>query len=196
MRPSPSLSLAFPALSLLVSLSLAACGGRASSENTTDGGSPEATPAPGGGVCCPIVGDPCSACGSSLAGGWAASAAACGAIGGPCDGKIGFGTDDHGCQVLATGDNVAGASCCGCPISQEGGGNPTCTDAGATWTCPPAYGGSIPACPATATPGAACTVGSASCFACQQGAGIDCSCDASPDGGSAWLCVGAEVACE
>ena len=196
MRASPSLSLAFPALSLLLSLSLAACGGRASSEGTSDGGpEAEATPASGGGVCCPIVSDPCSACGSSLGGGWAASASACGAIGGPCDGKIGFGTDDHGCAVLATGDNVPGAACCGCAVP-EAGATPTCTDAGTSWTCPPQYGGSIAACPATATQGAACTAGSGLCFYCEEGAGIGCGCDASPDGGSVWMCVGAGVACE
>ena len=179
----PSSSLSFPALSLLLSLVLVACGGRAASEGTSDGGpeAGQATPASGGGVCCPITRTPC-ACDDSGSGGWAASAADCIATACRATARSASCTDDHGCPAIGTGDNVPGAACCGC-FPPPDSGNPTCTEAGSTWTCPPPYGGSYPQCPATATMGATCTAGSASCFGCQQGAGIECACDASPDGG-------------
>jgi hypothetical protein len=80
----------------------------------------DATPVEGGGVCCPVVSDPCSACGRVALGGWAASAAGCMPGPGPCDGLIGILPDSHGCPAIVTGQGNP-LSCCGCAPGPDGG---------------------------------------------------------------------------
>jgi len=169
--------LAFPA---------AACGGR----TTSSADVAPATPANGGGVCCPISSDPCNACGDGAGGGWAPDEAACTPNpNAACDGMLGIGKDSHGCSVILAGDSVPGASCCGC----ASGTNPTCTLSGDVWQCPD---GAILACASTPTQGGACVANTGSCFSCEQGAGVVCSCPGLADAGAVWECVGAGVACE
>jgi len=148
----------------------AACGSSGGTSPTDGGAALEgSTPAPdGGGVCCPIASDPCSACGGP-SGGWAQTASQCSSTNGPCDGWIGKWTDAHGCAVIATGQNVPGAACCGCPPANDGGSS----DGDAASTCPgapPPIGGS-------------CTAG-LSCSYCDGGALCDCNAGQWECGGS------------
>ncbi len=56
----------------------------------------------------------------------------------------------------------------------------------------------LPTCSATAITGAACQGSDPLCMGCSQGAAYTCGCtDAGPDddGGTRWLCVGAEQDC-
>jgi hypothetical protein len=72
-------------------------------------------------------------------------------------------------------------------------GNPTCTLSGNAWQCPD---GDVLACATPPTQGSACVANTGSCFTCQQGAGIVCSCPGLADAGAVWECVGAGVACQ
>jgi hypothetical protein len=157
----------------LIGLAAVACGGSeaSSSPDAGDGGgSPEgAAPAPdGGGVCCPIASDPCSACAGPW-GGWAASASQCNNEG-PCDGWIGKGVDAHGCAVITTGQGAPGAVCCGCVPPNDGGPDAQGDAGGSCPGAPPAIGSS-------------CTTG-LSCSYCDGGALCDCN-------AGQWECGGA-----
>jgi hypothetical protein len=94
-------------------LLLVACGtsGVAVGDGGVEGGGfPDgATPADGGGVCCPINGSP--PCGCAGGGGWAATASAC-LQGGACDAWFDTTIDSHGCVALVGNTS----KCCGCPI--------------------------------------------------------------------------------
>jgi hypothetical protein len=72
-------------------------------------------------------------------------------------------------------------------------GNPACTLSGDAWQCP---GGEVLACAAPPTQGAACVANTGSCFTCEQGAGIVCSCPGLADAGAVWECAGAGLACQ
>jgi len=190
MSPRPFLA----TFAFLASLSAAACGGRTDSSSADAG--PDvapATPASGGGVCCPISSDPCGACDDGAGGGWAPDLAACTPNpNAACDGMLGIGKDSHGCSVILAGDSVPGATCCGCAPGGSSGSNPTCILSGNVWQCPD---GDVLACATSPTQGAACVANTGSCFTCVQGAGIVCSCPGLADAGAVWECVGAGVAC-
>jgi hypothetical protein len=122
-------------VTLLATCFFGACGGEFTSREARDGGEggtgdgavtiegdvSDVTTAEGGGVCCPIVTDPCSACGNTALGGWAASAAECMPAPGPCDGEIGVLPDSHGCPAIVTGGQGSPLACCGCGPGPDGG---------------------------------------------------------------------------
>ena len=78
-----------------------------------------------------------------------------------------------------------------------------CVQNGEFWNCDCGGPTRMPACPASAGTGEACSgdeAGIEGCYGCSEGAGLGCACtDAGPfdDGGPSptWLCVGSGDAC-
>ena len=99
----------------IATLLLALTAGCAATTTAPDGG----TLADGGGVCCPIEGDPCGRPGGWSPGGWATGASGCDALRVTTfDGSFLRDEDEHGCAIwvstfMGPGSGRPPTVCCG-----------------------------------------------------------------------------------